>query len=58
MPGSRQGAAQTLALPSRRRDDGILEGYQDALAGRVVEFKGSLRDAIKDAKRRAKREWK
>jgi len=38
--------------------DGILEGYQDVLAGRVVEFNGSLRDAIKDADRRAKRDWK
>jgi antitoxin ParD1/3/4 len=38
--------------------DGILEGYQDVLAGRVIEFKGSLRDAIKAADRRAKRDWK
>jgi antitoxin ParD1/3/4 len=38
--------------------DGILEGYQDVLAGRVIEFNGSLRDAIKAADRRAKRDWK
>ena len=38
--------------------DGILEGYQDVLAGRVIEFNGSLRDAIKAADRRAKRGWK
>ena len=38
--------------------DGILEGYQDVLAGRVIEFNGSLRDTIKAANRRAKRDWK
>ena len=38
--------------------DGILEGYQDVLAGRVIEFNGSLRDAIKAAGRRAKRDWR
>ena len=38
--------------------DGILEGYQEVLAGRVIEFNGSLRDAIKAADRRAKRDWK
>jgi len=38
--------------------DGIIEGYQDVLAGRVVEFDGSVRDAMKAADRRAKRSWK
>jgi len=38
--------------------DGILEGYQEVLAGRVIEFNGNLRDAIKTADRRAKRDWK
>lgn len=31
--------------------DGILEGYQDVIAGRVVEFKGSLREAMEEARR-------
>ena len=38
--------------------EGIVEGYQDVLAGRVIEFDGSVRDAIKAADRRAKRGWK
>jgi len=38
--------------------DGIIEGYQDVMAGRVVEFKGSLRQALNEAGRRAKRDWK
>ena len=38
--------------------DGILQGYQDVLAGRVVEFKGNLREAVAEAKRRTRRRWK
>ena len=38
--------------------DGILEGFQDVLAGRVVEFNGRLKDARKEADRREKRGWK
>jgi len=29
--------------------DGILEGYQDLIAGRTVEFKGDLRASLKAA---------
>lgn len=36
----------------------ILEGYQDIIADRVVEFKGNLRSSLKEAKRREKRNWK
>ena len=39
------------------RRDGMLEGYRDVLEGRVVEFKGSLRDAMKEADRREKAGW-
>ena len=35
--------------------DGIVEGYQDVIAGRVIEFKGSLRKALHEAERRSKR---
>ena len=38
--------------------DGIVEGFQDVLAGRVVEFNGRLKDARKEADRREKRGWK
>lgn len=38
--------------------DGILEGYQDIIAGRVIEFKGNLRESLREAKRREKRGWK
>lgn len=38
--------------------DGIVEGFQDVLAGRVVQFDGSLKDARKEADRREKRGWK
>lgn len=38
--------------------DGILEGYQDLIAGRVVEFKGDLRQTLKEARRREKHGWK
>ena len=31
--------------------DSILEGYQDAIAGRTVEFKGDLKSVVKKAKR-------
>lgn len=38
--------------------DGLLEGYQDALEGRVIAFGGSLREALKEGERRIKRGWK
>ena len=38
--------------------DGILEGYQDLIAGKVVEFKGDLRQALKEARRSEKQGWK
>ncbi len=31
--------------------DAILEGYQDAIAGRTVEFKGDLRALLKKVKK-------
>ena len=31
--------------------DSILAGYQDAIAGRTVEFKGDLKSLLKKAKR-------
>jgi antitoxin ParD1/3/4 len=37
---------------------GLVEGFQDVLAGRVVEFSGSLKQARKEAERREKRGWK
>ena len=38
--------------------DAILEGYRDLIEGRVVEFKGDLRAALKEAQRREKQNWK
>jgi antitoxin ParD1/3/4 len=36
----------------------IIEGYQDVIAGRTVEFKGNLRAALGEGKRREAQEWK
>lgn len=38
--------------------DAILEGYQDLLHGRYVEFTGNLRETIKEIERRRKSGWK
>lgn len=38
--------------------DAILEGYRDLIEGRVVEYNGNLRNALKEAKRRDKQNWK
>jgi antitoxin ParD1/3/4 len=37
--------------------DGILEGYQDLIEGRVVEFKGDLRAALREGQRRDQQGW-
>ena len=44
----RQRKSQQEAKAAR---EGILEGYQDALAGRTVEFKGDLIGLLKKAKK-------
>lgn len=44
----RQKKLQTEAAAVR---DAILEGYQDAIDGRVVPFKGSLRTLLKKGKK-------
>lgn len=41
-----------------RMRDGIVEGFEDLLADRVVEFNGNLKDARKEADSREKRGWK
>ena len=38
--------------------DAILEGCQDVIAGRVVEFKGNLDAALREARSREKQGWK
>jgi antitoxin ParD1/3/4 len=38
--------------------DAILEGYRDLIEGRAVQFKGDLRGALKEARRREKNNWK
>jgi antitoxin ParD1/3/4 len=37
--------------------EAILDGYQDLIEDRVVEFKGDLRQAMKEARRREKENW-
>ncbi|MFT4691667.1 MAG: antitoxin ParD1/3/4 [Limisphaerales bacterium] len=37
--------------------EAILEGYQDVIEDRVVEFTGDLRQAMKEGKRREKENW-
>ena len=44
---SRQRKSQLEAQAAR---NGILEGYRDAIAGRVVEFDGDLPSVLKKAK--------
>jgi ribosome modulation factor len=38
-----------LQLEAAQTRDAILEGYQDAIAGRTVEFDGNLRSLLKKA---------
>jgi len=38
--------------------DGILEGYRDLIEGRSVEFRGDLRAALRETRRREKANWK
>lgn len=38
--------------------EGILEGYEDVLTGRVVPFDGDLRGALRLAERREAKGWK
>ena len=38
-------------LEAKAAREGILEGYQDAIAGRTVEFKGDLIGLLKKAKK-------
>ena len=38
--------------------DAILEGYRDLVKGRVVGFKGDLRAALADGRRREKQGWR
>ena len=38
--------------------DAIIEGYQDLIEGRAVEFKGDLRATLKEIEAREKRGWK
>ena len=37
--------------------DGILKGYGDLVGGRFVEFSGSLKKAVAEAKRRDRKGW-
>lgn len=37
--------------------EAILEGYQDVIEDRVVEFTGDLRQAMKEGKRRERENW-
>ena len=38
--------------------DSILQGYEDLIKGRCVEFNGDLRKAIAEVKRRDKKGWR
>lgn len=38
--------------------DAIIEGYQDVIEGRTVEFKGNLRASLQEAQGRERRGWK
>ncbi|MCF6193401.1 MAG: ribbon-helix-helix domain-containing protein [Kangiellaceae bacterium] len=36
---------------------GILEGFQDVIGGRTIEFKGDLRQVIAEAKSKEQKGW-
>ena len=38
--------------------DAILEGYQDLIEGRTVDFTGDIRKLMKEARKREKNDWK
>ena len=38
--------------------DAILEGYQDLIEGRTVEFTGDIRKVMKEARKRERNDWK
>lgn len=38
--------------------DGVLQGYQDLKAGRMVAFDGNLRATLKEARKREEAGWK
>lgn len=38
--------------------DAILEGYQDLIEGRMVEFTGDIRKVMKEARKRERNDWK
>lgn len=37
--------------------DGVMEGYRDLMAGRTIEFKGSLRSSLEEARRLEQNGW-
>ena len=37
--------------------DGVLEGYQDLMNGRYMEYQGSIRDVIQKVKAKNKKGW-
>ena len=45
-------------LEAAKLRDGIVEGYQDAIGGLVVEFNGDLRETLLKASQREKQGWK
>ncbi len=38
--------------------DAILEGYQDLIEDRTVEFTGDIRKVMKEARKRERNDWK
>ncbi len=54
---------RALLREKKERDDAsslrasVLEGYQDIKEGRVIEYDGSIRAAIKESRRRDKSGW-
>ncbi len=38
--------------------EGIIEGYQDAIAGRTITFDGDIQNALSEFKKREKEGWK
>jgi antitoxin ParD1/3/4 len=44
-------------IEAARIRDGVLEGYRDILSGHSVEFTGSIRSALTEARKREKSGW-
>ena len=44
-------------LEAAKMRDSILDGYQDLIAGRSIEYQGSVREVIKQVRKKEQQNW-